>query len=123
VTLLALALSLFIAAVGALGVAAPDRMLGIVRAFQSPAGLYTAAAIRLVFGIALFLAAPGSRAPELLRILGIIVFVAGLVTPLFGLERFGKLLDWWTARGTGFVRGWCVFTLAFGLLLAWALVA
>lgn len=121
-TLVALVLSVFIAALGALGVASPSRLLGVVRSFQTPAGLYFAAALRVVLGVALFFAAPASRAPELIRILGVVIFVGGLITPLFGLERFRRLLDWWSARGSAFIRAWAAFALAFGFLLAHAVL-
>jgi hypothetical protein len=120
--IVALVLSLFVAAMGALGIISPLRLLGIVRQFQHPAGLYAAAILRVVLGVALFLASPNSRSPEVVRILGIIILVSGLITPLFGLERFRKLLNWWSARGTIFMRIWAGFALAFGLLLAYALV-
>ncbi len=118
----ALALSLFVAALGALGMFSPTRLLNIVRHFQNPAGIYAAAALRIILGVALFLAAPTSRAPEVVRILGIIILVAGLITPLFGLERFRRLLDWWSAWGPAFMRVWAGFALAFGLLLAYTVV-
>ncbi len=121
-TLVALVLSLFVAALGALGVTSPLRLLGVVRYFQTPAGLYFAAALRVVLGVALFFAAPTSRAPELIRILGVVIIVMGAVTPLFGLERFRRLLDWWSAQGSAFIRAWAVLALAFGLSLAYAIV-
>jgi hypothetical protein len=117
--ILAVALCLLIAALGGLGVIAPERLLDTVRRFQSPAGLYAAAAIRVVLGAALFLAADTSRSPEVIRGLGIFVFVAGLVTPFFGVERYRALLDWWSARGEVFVRAWAAFAVAFGLGLAY----
>jgi len=118
----ALVLSLFVAALGALGIVSPMGLLSIVRQFQRPAGLYAAAILRIVLGVALFLAAPTSRLPEVVRILGLIIFVSGLITPLFGLERFHRLLNWWSARGPTFMRVWAGFALAFGLLLAYAVV-
>lgn len=118
----ALVLSLFVAALGARGIVSPMGLLSIVRQFQRPAGLYAAAILRVVLGVALFLAAPTSRFPEVVRILGIIIFVSGLITPLFGLERFRRLLNWWFARGPAFMRVWAGFALAFGLLLAYAVV-
>lgn len=121
-TPIALVLSLFVAVLGAVGLASPSRLLGIVRSFQTPLGLYLAAALRLVLGTAIFFAAPASRAPELLRILGVVIVVAGVITPFFGLERFRKLLDWWSAQGPTFVRAWSGFAFALGLLLAYALV-
>jgi len=122
-TFVALVLSLAVAVLGAIGVASPSRLLAVVRRFQTPAGLYVAMIIRLALGLALFLAAPASRAPDLLRVLGIVIMVAGLITPLFGIERFRRLLDWWAAHGPGFIRLWAACALAFGLLLAYALVA
>jgi hypothetical protein len=115
-------LSLFIAALGALGMISPMKLLNIVRRFQSPAGIFAAAAFRILLGVALFFAAPASRAPELIRILGIIIVVVGLITPLFGLERFRRLLNWWSARKPAFMRMWAGFALAFGLFLAYAVV-
>jgi hypothetical protein len=56
------------------------------------------------------------RPPEVVRVLGIIIFVSGL-TPLFGLKRFDRLLDGWSARGPVFMRVWA--GLAIGLFLAY----
>ena len=120
--LVALILSLFVAALGAIGIVSPGRLLRVVRQFQSTAGLYAAAILRIVLGVALFLAAPTSRSPEIVRILGIISFVSDLITPLFGLERFRRILDWWSARGPAFQRVWAGFALAFGVFLAYAVV-
>jgi len=118
----ALALSLCIAALGVLGVFSPLQLVIVVRHFQTPAGLYAAAALRLVFGVALLLAAPTSRAPAAVRLIGGISFVAGLITPFFGLERFQRLLDWWLAQGPTFIRLWAGFALMFGLLLVYAVI-
>lgn len=120
-SVLALALSLCVAALGAIGIASPFRLLSVVRYFQSPAGIYAAAAIRLVFGLALIVSSPTSRAPALIRTIGVIILVAGLITPFFGRERFRNLLDWWSSRGIGFIRAWAGFAFLFGVSLAYAL--
>jgi hypothetical protein len=116
----ALILSLFIAALGAIGIVSPERLMSIVRQFQSQAGLYAAAILRMVLGVALFVAAPASRFPEVIRIVGIIIFVSGFFTPLFGLERFRRIFNWWSTRPPAFQRVWAAFALAFGLFLAYA---
>jgi len=121
-TAVALVLSLAIAALGLVGVISPQRLVDVVRRFQSPTGLCVAAALRLVMGATLYVAAPSSRQPAVLLVLGVFVFAAGIATPFFGVDRFRRLLDWWTARGTGFLRAWAAFAFAFGLLLARALV-
>ena len=121
-TLVALIICLLTAAFGALGIVSPSRLLGLVRRLQTPMGLYFAAGIRVLLGVALLFAAPTSRAPGLIYIVGVFIIVIGVITPFFGLERFRSLLDWWSAQGSAFVRGWAVLALLFGLSLAYALV-
>ncbi|HYE34030.1 hypothetical protein [Methylocaldum sp.] len=121
-TAVALILSLMVAGLGALGVVSPQRLLDLVRRFETPAGLYIAAAFRLILGLALLLAASDSRAPNVVRILGIVIFVTGLVTPLIGIERFQRLIEWWSGQGLGFMRTWAGLTLAFGMFLAYAML-
>jgi hydrogenase/urease accessory protein HupE len=121
-TLVAVICSLFIVAVGAIGVVSPPRLVALIRRVQTPAGLYFAAGFRLVFGVALYLAAPASRAPEALHVLGVVAVLAGIATPFFGLARYRQILDWWLARGPGFMRAWAGFALALGALLTYALV-
>jgi len=118
--LLALFFSIFIAVIGAIGFVSPAKLIRFVRKFQSSAGLYLAAGFRVVFGLALFFAADSSRAPEVIRVVGIIVLVSGLITPIFGLDRFRRILNWWSTRPAAFQRVWAGFALAFGLLCAYA---
>ena len=121
-TLVALIICLLTSAFGALGIASPSRLLGAVRYLQTPMGLYFAAGIRVLLGVALLFAAPTSRAPGPIYILGVFIIVIGVITPFFGLERFRRLLDWWSAQGSAFIRGWAVLALVFGLSLAYAIV-
>jgi hypothetical protein len=107
--------------VGLLGVAAPSRLVGFVRSFQTPAGLLFAAALRVVLGVALFFSAPLSRAPELIGAVGVVTIVMGVITPLFGVERFRRLLDWWSARGSVFLRVWAILAMLLGLSLIYAI--
>ena len=50
----------------------------------------------------------------------VIAVAAGLIAPVLGLARIGKLVDWWSARSTVVLRAWSAFALAFGLFLAWS---
>ncbi len=118
-TLVALVFSLLVAALGALGIASPTRFISVVRFFETPTGLYLAAAIRVVWGVALFFSAPMSRAPEVLRITGVIIMVAGVIAPLFALQRSRRPPRLLAGTGVG-VRGWAAITLVLGLLLVYA---
>ena len=118
--IVAFVLSLFVAALGVVGTLSPKRLIGFVQQFQRPAGLYVAAILRIVFGVALLLAAARSHSPGGVRVLGIIILVSGIITPLFGLDRFRRILNWWFEQGPVFQRAWAGFALLFGLLLAYA---
>jgi len=120
VVLVALLVGLFIVAIGMFGVAAPHGLLTAVRFVLTPLGLYLVAALRVVFGVDLVLAAPSSRVPKVLRLLGFIMLVAGLTTPFFGVDRARAMLDWWAARGPAFMRLWAGFAVAFGALVVYA---
>jgi len=122
VALVAIIVSLFIAALGVFGLMAPDRLVGFIRSGQTTSGLYFATALRLVLGVALFSAASSSKAPGLLHIVGLVFTLAGLATPFVGIERFRSVLDRWSALGSAFIRAWACYLLVLGLLLAYAVV-
>jgi hypothetical protein len=113
-------IALMTAGLGALGLLAPGRLVGFVSSWQSPWGMYLAAALRLALGLALLFVAPGSRAPGLLWVLGVIAIVAGFAIPLIGLRRFRALLGWWLDQNPIVIRCWGGFALAFGLFLIYA---
>jgi len=119
--LVALTFSIIVAVLGAVGIVVPASLLWVSKPFLTPLGLYAAALVRLVLGTALFLAAPTSRAPTTVRILGVVIFGAGLITPLIGIERAHAIVEWWSDQGTAFMRVWAAIALAFGLFLAYAI--
>lgn len=121
-TYLAIGMCVAIAVLGALGVVSPGRLFSILRNLQTPAGLYFASAFRVVLGVFLVLLAQSSKAPDLIRIIGVFAVVAGAVTPLVGTERIGRMVEWWTAKPDVVLRLWASIALALGVYLVWALV-
>ena len=119
--LVVLVLSILVAVVGAVGLVVPASLLAIAGLFVTPVGLYAAAAFRLVLGTAVVVAAPTSRTPTTLRILGVVIIVGGLVTPLLGVERARMFVAWWATQGSAFLRAWAGVALVFGLFLAYAI--
>src|SRR5215470_10573279 len=106
---------------GLIGLVAPAELVRIARLFESPFGLYVAAAIRVLIGVALVLAAGGTRAPVVLRVIGVVIAVAGLLTPAVGLDRARAILDWWAAQGPAVTRTAGAIAVAFGCLLLYLL--
>src|SRR5436853_7760377 len=97
-TALALILCAAIAAMGVLVIVLPARSNELTRLFADKTGLWVATAIRAVLGLGLLAAAEDSKAPLLLRILGLIILVVAIAMPLLGLDRHRRMIDWWLAR-------------------------
>jgi NAD/NADP transhydrogenase beta subunit len=102
--LLGLVIGAFVILGSAISFAAPDRRLSLERSLMTPAGLYAIAAVRIAIGLVFVLAAPASRAPRTLRVLGLIVITAGLMTPWFGVARARAVLDWLASAGPLLMR-------------------
>ena len=120
---LALIVALFIIVAGMVGIVAPGSLLTVGRYVVTPAGLYAIAVLRVGIGLVLMLVAPISRAPRILRALGAVVIVAGLMTPLFGVERARAIVDWEATQGTALLRIGAGLALALGGFIAFAVSA
>ena len=88
----------------AISFAAPDLRLSLESWVITPAGLYALAALRIAIGLLVVFAAPASRAPRTLRVLGLIVIIAGLMTPWFGVARSRAVLNWLESAGPLLMR-------------------
>ena len=104
----------------AISFAAPDLRLSLERLVITPAGLYVIAVLRIAIGLMFVLAAPASRAPRTLRVLGLIVIIAGLTTPWFGVARSLAVLNWLSSAGPLVMRLDAVVGMALGGLLVYA---
>jgi hypothetical protein len=109
-----------IAGVGVIGVLAPSVLLDLGRSLLSANGLYSIAAARVAFGLLLLFVAGLSRMPRTLRVIGVLIIINGLVTPVFGVERSEVLLNWFSARGPAFVRAMAALAIAFGAFVVYA---
>ena len=119
-SLVALFIGLFIAGLGMLGIVAPEAFLRSVAFFQVPPAIYLAAVNRTLIGIVLVRAAPASRAPKVLRVLGFVIAIGGLLTPFIGIWVGNAIIDWWSAWGTAMVRVWGGAGAAFGAFIIYA---
>ncbi len=114
-------IGLVIGALGVAGVVRPRWLLDLVGStWRSPAGMYLVAGLRIAIGLLLVLAAPSCRAPEIVRIVGIISVLAGVLVPALGRARISRLVDWFVARRPAVVRLWCLLVIAFGGFLVYA---
>jgi hypothetical protein len=97
-TALALILCAAIAAMGVVIIVKPSLAHDWARLFANKTGMWVATGIRAVLALGLFAAASESKAPMLLRILGLIILIVAIVVPILGLDRHRRIIDWWLAR-------------------------
>ena len=121
--ILAIVIGLLVAVVGLVGVVAPSYILEIGRSLLTPMSLYGVAASRIGFGVVLWLVAANSRLPTALRVIGIVIILAGVFTLFLGVERSGAILDWWSDRGSLFMRVSLAAPLVMGLFIVYALTS
>ena len=117
---LALLIGFFVMAVGLVGIVAPSALVSVGEYAVTRIGLYVVGALRIGIGIVLIKVASTSRAPNALRVFGIIALVAGLTTVVVGVDRARALLAWESALGPAFIRFGAGVALVFGGFIAFA---
>lgn len=118
---LALAVALFIFVMGAWGFFAPGSIFAFISGWSSKTGFWLAVLLRLSFGLALWFAAPDTRLPMLLRVLGALAIVSAATLPLVGYKRFKRIIVWWTNQSRFVMRLWSLLALAIGGVVLWSL--
>jgi hypothetical protein len=119
VPLIAVAIGFGIMMQGLLGLSMHAPLVGLLGAFEVPPALYIAAALRVASGIVLVMAAPASRLPLALRIVGWLLFAVGVLTPIVGVA-FAESIRSWTIGGPGAVRAWAAGALILGAFIVYA---
>ena len=104
---------------GAVGLIFPEFFHGVVRSIQVPPVLYIAAAVRVIFGLILLLAAPRARFTVALRILGALILAGGLLTPFVGVQMAQVILAWW-AHGSSIIYVFAGMAIALGSFITYA---
>ncbi len=121
-TVIAIGFCLFVVLLGVRGLAAPSRFLDLVRRLTSLQGFYLIAVLRIAFGSTLYMAAPASKAPMIVQVIGIVLVASGIVTPFFSHTRYRKVIDWWSAGGDLYIQIWAACIAVFAALLAYVVL-
>jgi len=119
--LLTTAVCLAMAVLGIVGVTAPTLLLQLAQFLLLPPAIYWVAVIRVAFGVLLFLVAPASRLPRTLRVVGAVIVVAGLVTPLLPTFALEHALTWFSEPGRILFRLLAVAPIVIAALLAYVI--
>ncbi|PZR76292.1 MAG: hypothetical protein DLM73_03005 [Chthoniobacterales bacterium] len=112
--ILALIFGILALAIGVIGLIWPEQLIAIARHAATPVGVYVAAAVRVGLGLVLLLAAHASRAPNALRVFGVLILLAGVATACLGVARAQAMVEWLSAQGPGIIRLFPCFALIVG---------
>jgi uncharacterized protein YjeT (DUF2065 family) len=121
------AIALFIAALivllGLTGVLWPEGLMQLATFSFTRTGLYVIAAVRIVLGALLFFAAAATRTPKTVRVIGLIILVAGIATALIPATNAEQMRLWFIARGPNTLRIATCFPLVAGVFIAWTTIS
>lgn len=106
-----------------LGLTSPSLLINFLSHWRSRTGLWMSAVIRLLFGLALWGAAPMSRAPEALQALAALSVLGAVAIPSIGFERAEMLMTWWERQAASAIRIWSAVFAVVGMFIFWAVIA
>ncbi len=98
----------------------PDRILPFARFTTTPNGIYVAAGIRLAIGLILLMAAGGSRFPIVLRVMGALAILGGIVTLVIGVAGAQRIAQQILPYATTMIRGIGAFLIVLGMFVVYA---
>jgi len=90
--------------------------------FLTPTGLWVAVALRLTVGALLWVHAPVSRFPKVLRVLGALFFVSGLALPIVGLDRMLAIAAWGASQDASVLRSVGLVAAGLGAFIVWSVL-
>ena len=102
---------------GLTGVLYPTGLMDFAKWSFTPKGLYVAAAVRMLIGALLMIAAGACATPKTVRFIGVIIFAAGLATAFLTPESAQRLSSWWLENGEDRLRITACLPLLVGLFL------
>jgi hypothetical protein len=80
-----------------------------------------AVAVRVGFGILLWVSAAASRTPRTLRVLGALFVIGGLALPVVGLERVQGIAEWGTGLDDNVLRVVALLAIGLGAFVVWSM--
>ena len=105
-------------ALGLVGLFWPEGLIDLAKYSFTKSGTYVIAAIRILIGTFLFTCAGASRTPKTLRVIGGIIFTAGIVGVLISHEPAQRFSEWFVAKGPDAFRIAACLPLVVGFLVA-----
>ncbi len=98
----------------------PRGLVDFADLFLTSTGLWVAVALRIGVGTLLWVAAPESRFPRTLRILGALFVASGIALPMVGLSRMQAIAEWGAALDDPVLRAVSMLVIGLGGFIVWS---
>ena len=102
--------------VGLFGLIRPGALQKWVKEMNPTLRYVVAVGVRVGLGLLIVYAAPETRWPIQMRLLGYFVLAVALALMIAGPRRLGHIVDWWSGRSAAPIRIGSLAAIAFGAL-------
>ena len=100
----------------------PETIFGLLRRKMESIGMHVmAVVVRIILGVALVMAAAGSKYPTVIYILGWVSIAAAVILGMMGRTNFKRLMSWALGLAPSFGRMGGLVAILFGVFLIHAL--
>jgi hypothetical protein len=114
-----LIIGLIILGLGVAVLVSPSTLRKLLHHFLKREWLIPVTFLRVIVGIILLIAAPVTRWPIFIYIVGIVFILAGVSIPLIGKEKIESLANWWLEQSDMVLRVWGGIAAVLGLAMMW----
>lgn len=115
-----LAISLFWITIGLSAILIPSKLKNLYISLVKPVKILFI--LPLLAGVLFFWAAPISSLQTFIRILGVLAIIKGLYILLCPVNSLRSTFNYFIARSAGVWRGYGVFMVALGVVVAWSVM-
>jgi hypothetical protein len=98
----------------------PAVLRDLLHRFLEYRWVYWVSGLRVLAGAVLVIAAPTTKLPDFILLLGVLLLAAGTSLPFLGKERVDRMAEWWLRLPNGLLRLWGTLATALGGVVAWA---
>ena len=120
-TVITALLGLLIIVLGIVVMVRPNRVSDVAERFTTTPALKAGAILaRIAMGIAFLLAAPDTRLPTFMTVLGFLSIIAGVALAIMKEAWVNGLVGWWANQAETIVRVWGVPIALFGGVIVYS---
>jgi uncharacterized protein YjeT (DUF2065 family) len=113
-------IGLYVVVMGIIFLLGPNMLKKLVSSWVRGKRLYLIGVLRLVIGAIFLMTAARCRLPGMIKILGILIIIKGILVFVIGKERIKTIISWWQKSSLSFIRIMGLIAIVFGWLIIYS---